>query len=216
MADRLATRIHKRPAYTHFRGLRKRSAPPDLQRTSLPGPVSILDEAALRKAVQRMGRELVAQNGGTDNLVLIGIQRRGVHISALLQEAIAEAEGVEVPIGTLDITFYRDDLGTVGPLPVVGSSHLPAGGIEGQAIALVDDVLFSGRTTRAALNELTDWGRPSRIFLAVLIDRGGRELPIQPDVVGTRVEALPGQRVDVLVPELDGSLGAVLSDREDA
>ena len=161
-----------------------------------------------------MGRELIARHGGTDDLVLIGIQRRGVQIAGLLKEAIQRDEGVELPFGTLDITFYRDDLGTVGPMPVVGSSQMPTGGIEGQAVALVDDVLFSGRTIRAALNELMDWGRPSRIFLAVLIDRGGRELPIQPDVVGTRIEALPGQRVDVLVPDLDGSLGAVLRDRE--
>lgn len=181
--------------------------------TSLPGPVSILDEAAVRKAVQRMGRELVARNGGTDDLVLIGIQRRGVQIAALLREAVAQSEGVELPLGTLDITFYRDDLGTVGPLPVVGSSELPADGIEGRSVALVDDVLFSGRTARAGLNELMDWGRPSKILLVVLIDRGGRELPIQPDVVGTKVEALPGQRVDVLVPDLDGALGAVLTDR---
>ncbi len=160
-----------------------------------------------------MARELVARSGGTDDLVLIGIQRRGVQVAGLLQDAIAQAEGVELPLGSVDITFYRDDLGTVGPRPVVGISHLPPSGIEGRTVALVDDVLFSGRTVRAALNELMDWGRPSRIILAVLIDRGGRELPIQPDVVGNRIEVLSGQRVDVLVPELDGELRAVLVDR---
>ena len=99
----------------------------------------------------------------------------------------------------------------------MGSSSLPDTGIEDRSVVLVDDVLFSGRTVRAALNELMDWGRPSRIVLAVLIDRGGRELPIQPDVVGKRVEMLPNQRVDVLVPELDdGALGAVLREREES
>ncbi len=162
-----------------------------------------------------MARELVARSGGTDDLVLIGIQRRGVQVAGLLRDAVAEAEGVELPLGSLDITFYRDDLGKVGPRPVVGSSELPPDGIEGRTVALVDDVLYSGRTVRAALNELMDWGRPDRIILAVLIDRGGRELPIQPDVVGKRVEILRGQRVDVMVPELDGELRVTLVDRQE-
>ncbi len=153
-----------------------------------------------------MARELVEQNEGPGNLALLGIQRRGVQIAHLIQTEVERAEGVALPVGTLDITLYRDDLMVVGPRPVVGESVLPPGGVDEQAVVLVDDVLFTGRTIRAALNELMDWGRPSRVFLCVLIDRGGREIPIQPDVVGRVVSVLPDQTVDVSVPELDGKL----------
>lgn len=163
-----------------------------------------------------MARELVLRAGGTDRLVLVGIQRRGVQMAELIQEAVESAEGVRLPSGTLDITFHRDDLALVGPRPLVGPSALPPDGIDGRVVALVDDVLFSGRTVRAALNELSDWGRPDRVLLLTLVDRGGRELPIQPDIVGTRVEVPSGQRVDVLVPELDGRLGVVLVPRDPA
>ena len=120
------------------------------------------------------------------------------------------AEGVLIPVGDIDINLYRDDLGTIGPLPVVGESSLPSSGIDDQVVVLVDDVLFTGRTIRAALNEVMDWGRPSRILLCVLADRGGRELPVQPDVVGRSIDVLEGQQVEVLVPELDGRLGVDL------
>ena len=153
-----------------------------------------------------MARELVERNEGPNELALLGIQRRGVQIAHLIQTEIERAEGVALPFGTLDITLYRDDLMVVGPRPVVGESVLPPGGIDGRAVVLVDDVLFTGRTIRAALNELMDWGRPSRVFLCVLIDRGGREIPIQPDVVGRVVSVLPDQTVDVSVPEIDGKL----------
>jgi len=160
-----------------------------------------------------MGRELVAQAGGTENLTLIGIHRRGVHVAKMIREAIESTEGHSPPLGTLDITFHRDDLALVGPRPVVGPSELPTGGVDGRTVVLIDDVIFSGRSVRAAVNELMDWGRPDRVLLAVLVDRGGRELPIQPDVVGTRVEVSPGQRVDLHVPDLDDTLGVVLVDR---
>ncbi len=116
---------------------------------------------------------------------------------------IKASDGVTVPRGALDITLYRDDLQTVGPRPVVGPTDVP-GEIDGKNVVIVDDVLYTGRTIRAALDELADFGRPARIALAVLIDRGGRELPIQPDIVGKKVDARPGERVDVLVEELDG------------
>ena len=171
---------------------------------------SIMDEGAVRRAVSRMAREVVEKNEGTENLVLMGIVRRGIQLSALLQSEIERAEEVEIPTGSLDITLYRDDLMTVGPRPVVGESELPAGGVDDRTVVIVDDVLYTGRTARAALNELMDWGRPARIFLCVLVDRGERELPIQADVVGRSVTVLPNQRVEVLVPELDGRLGVDL------
>ena len=113
-------------------------------------------------------------------------------------------ESVIVPLGTLDITLYRDDLMAIGPRPVVGASDLPKGGVDDRAVVIVDDVLFTGRTIRAALNELTDWGRPSRVSLCVLVDRGGREIPIQPNVVGKTLSVPPDHTVEVSVPDLDG------------
>jgi pyrimidine operon attenuation protein/uracil phosphoribosyltransferase len=175
-----------------------------------------MDGAAVRRAVERMSREIVERLGGTDRLVLMGIQRRGVHLSEMIANSISAAEGVDVPRGTLDITLYRDDLMAVGPKPVVGESKLPAEGVDDRAVVIVDDVLYTGRTVRAALNELMDWGRPSRILLCVLVDRGDRELPIQPDVVGRELSVLGKQRVDVRVPGLDGDLAVVLSEREEA
>jgi pyrimidine operon attenuation protein/uracil phosphoribosyltransferase len=121
---------------------------------------------------------------------------------ARLRRLIAQAEGTKVPWGKLDITLYRDDLQTIGPRPVVGETSLPD--LDGKTVAIVDDVLYTGRTVRAALDECSDFGRPRRILLCVLIDRGGRELPIQADIVGSSVTAGPGDRVDVFVSELDG------------
>ncbi len=168
--------------------------------------IHVMDEADVRRALARMAREIVERNGGTEGLVLMGIHRRGTQIAALLREEIERAEGVPVEEGSLDITLYRDDLGVVGPRPIVGGSKLPPSGIDGRSIVIVDDVAFTGRTARAALNELGDWGRPRRILLCVLVDRGGRELPIQPDITGRWVHVTDSQRVDVLVPELDGRL----------
>jgi pyrimidine operon attenuation protein/uracil phosphoribosyltransferase len=165
-------------------------------------PAVILNARAVARTISRMADEILERNDGPDKLMLVGIQRRGVQIAERLAEVIKEREGKEVPRGALDITLYRDDLQTVGPRPVVGKTHLP-GALEGQVVVIVDDVLFTGRTIRAALDELADFGRPSRIMLAVLVDRGGRELPIQPDVVGHTLTVPPGGRVDVFVPSLD-------------
>ena len=160
-----------------------------------------------------MADEIVELNNGTDALVIVGIQRRGVQLAARIVSMINERENVQVPQGALDITLYRDDLQTVGPRPVVGPTEIPVD-IDGKAVVIIDDVLYTGRTVRAALDELADFGRPRRIALAVVIDRGGRELPIAPDVVGKKVEVLPGRRVDVFVEEMDGKDAVIIAKTE--
>jgi len=135
--------------------------------------------------------------------LLVGIQRRGVELADRIGRLIETSEGVQVPRGKLDITLYRDDLQAVGVSPVVGETSLP-GSLDGRTVVIVDDVLHTGRTIRAALDEFADFGRPKRVLLCVLVDRGGRELPIQPDIAGQTVRVGPGERVDVFVSELDG------------
>ena len=169
--------------------------------------VALMDEAAVRRALARMARQIVEINQGTDGLVLMGIHRRGDDLAELLRDEIEKAEGSRVPVGVLDITLYRDDLAAIGPRPVVGETSLPPDGLDDRTVVIVDDVLYTGRTVRAALDELMDWGRPARTLLCVLADRGGRELPIQPDVVGRSIDVVHGERVDVLVPGIDGRLG---------
>lgn len=173
----------------------------------------VMDERAVQRALARMAREIVERNHGVVGLVLLGVQRRGVQLSQLIADEIEKAEGERPAAGTLDITLYRDDLTAIGPRPVLGETRLPPGGIDGRRVVIVDDVCYTGRTTRAALDELADFGRPDRIYLCVLVDRGGRELPIQPDIVGRPVEASPDQRVEVLVPDLDGRLAVELMTR---
>src|SRR4051812_5029174 len=181
----------------------------------MPASNTLLDARALDRTLRRMADEILELNDGTDDLVIVGIQRRGVQLAARIVSGIAERENAKVPSGALDITLYRDDLQTVGPRPVVGPTDIPVD-IEGKVVVIVDDVLYTGRTIRAALDELADFGRPRRIALAVLIDRGGRELPIQPDVVGKVVTVPPGQRVDVLVKELDEKDAVIMTPREGA
>jgi pyrimidine operon attenuation protein/uracil phosphoribosyltransferase len=172
-----------------------------------------MDEQAVQRAVARMAAEVISVNAGVTRLCLMGIQRRGVHLADLLANEIERTQGQRPPVGTLDITLYRDDLTTIGPRPVLGETRLPPGGIDDQIVVIVDDVCYTGRTVRAALDELADFGRPARIMLCVLIDRGGRELPIQPDIVGERVDANESQVVEVRVPEIDGLLGVEIVKR---
>jgi pyrimidine operon attenuation protein/uracil phosphoribosyltransferase len=164
-----------------------------------------MDERAVRRAIARMAREIVEMNAGTGDLVLVGIHRRGVELADLLAEEIEKSEGQGIPRGTLDITLYRDDLSVIGPRPVIGASDIPAD-IDGRAVVIVDDVCYTGRTARAAMDHLADFGRPARIYLCVLVDRGGRELPIQPDFVARHFEVTPAEDVAVAVPEEDGRL----------
>ena len=157
----------------------------------MPSVTRLLDAPAMSRALSRMAGEIVERCGGTEGLVLLGIQRRGVELAARLAGLIAKNGGHPIPLGKLDITLYRDDLSTVGPRPVVGETSLP-GEIAGRTVVIVDDVLYTGRTIRAALDELTDFGRPRRILLAVLVDRGGRELPIAAQYVGGTVSVPQG------------------------
>src|ERR671920_1896784 len=168
----------------------------------MPSRTPLLDERALGRTLVRRATEIVERGRGTDNLVLIGIQRRGVELADRLKRLIDTSEGSNLPSGKLDITLYRDDLQTIGPRPVVGETRIP--NLDGKTVVIVDDVLYTGRTIRAALDEFADFGRPRRILLCVLIDRGLRELPIQADIVGTSVSTGPKDRVDVFVSELDG------------
>lgn len=174
---------------------------------------TVLDARAVERTLKRMADEIVELNGGTDALVIVGIQRRGVQLAARLTDIIKEREGVDVKRGALDITLYRDDLQTIGPRPVVGATDLPWA-VDDQCVVIVDDVLYTGRTVRAALDELADFGRPARIALAVLVDRGGRELPIHADIVGRKLDVPAGERVDVLVEELDGRDAVVVTPRD--
>ena len=169
----------------------------------MPSTTSLLDTTAIGRTLVRMASEIVEKCGGVDQLVLVGIQRRGVELAERLAQHIEKSEGSKVLRGKLDIALYRDDLQTLGPVPVVGATELPLD-LTGRTVVIVDDVLYTGRTIRAALDELADFGRPQRILLAVLVDRGGRELPIQPDIAGVTITVSPGQMVRVSVQERDG------------
>lgn len=174
---------------------------------------SVMDADQIRRAVVRLGHEIMERHGGTDGLVLIGIQRRGVVLARRIADAIASSEAIRVPVGALDISLYRDDLSEVANYPIVRQTELPFD-IGGRTVVLVDDVLFTGRTIRAAMDALTDFGRPRAIRLAVLVDRGHRELPIRADHVGRNLPTARTERVNVHVQEIDGTdeveLGAPL------
>ena len=170
----------------------------------------LMDERAMHRALTRIAHEIVERNRGTENLVLVGIRRRGVPLARLLSQAIAEIEAcAPLPVGTLDIAFYRDDLSTRAAQPEVIGSDMPFQ-LEGKTVVLVDDVIYTGRTIRAALDALMDLGRAQRIQLAVLIDRGHRELPIRPDFVGKNVPTSSDELVAVNTTEFDGENSVML------
>ena len=168
-------------------------------------PVSkIMDQDHVRRAVIRIAHEILEKNKGTEQLCIVGIRTRGAVLAARIQKAIESVEGTTIPIGILDITLYRDDLTTIANQPVVRETQIEFD-ITGKKLILVDDVLFTGRTIRAALDALIDFGRPASIQLAVLIDRGHRELPIRADYVGKNVPTSQGQDVRVILSESDAT-----------
>lgn len=176
----------------------------------------IMDGARINRALARLASEIVEENHGVKDLYLVGIQRRGVPLATRLAERIADLEGSRPLTGILDITLYRDDLTTVGASPVLNRTELTHP-VENRSIVLVDDVLYTGRTIRAALDALLDFGRPHRVQLAVLIDRGRehRELPIQADYVGKIVPTKKSEIIKVLLDEFDGEEGVAIVERPD-
>ncbi len=164
----------------------------------------VMDADDIRRAVTRISHEILERNGGTDSLAIIGIQTRGAFLARRVAGVIDDIEGVSVPVGILDITLYRDDLQTVAEQPVVNESDIPFD-VHGKSIVLVDDVLYTGRTVRAALDEIVDFGRPKSVQLAVLVDRGHRELPIRADYVGKNVPTASTEIISVMMTEKDGS-----------
>jgi pyrimidine operon attenuation protein/uracil phosphoribosyltransferase len=164
---------------------------------------TILDAQQMRRVIRRMAGELVERNRGTGDLLLVGIRTRGVPLAEELASVIESTEGKRPPIGVLDITLYRDDLSTIAPNPVVKGTRFPVA-LDGRVVVLCDDVLYTGRTIRAALDALIDYGRPRAVQLAVLVDRGHRELPIQADVVGKLVPTAADEVIKVAFPATDG------------
>ncbi|HEY6571995.1 MAG TPA: bifunctional pyr operon transcriptional regulator/uracil phosphoribosyltransferase PyrR [Candidatus Eisenbacteria bacterium] len=178
---------------------------------SIREKAEIVDAEALGRAITRISHEIIEKNGGAREIVLVGIRRRGVPLAHRIAAKIAEFEGHPVPVGALDITLYRDDLQTISHQPVVGQTDIPTT-IDDKVVVLVDDVLFTGRTVRAALDELIDFGRPRSIQLAVIVDRGHREIPIRADFVGKNVPTSRREVIKVKVQEIDGHDGVTIGE----
>jgi pyrimidine operon attenuation protein/uracil phosphoribosyltransferase len=173
----------------------------------------LLGPDEIARSVRRIAHEIVENNKGTEGLVLVGLLSRGYPLARRLAAAIEEFEGVAVPAGKLDIGLYRDDLASLSRPPRLRPSEIPRD-IDGATVVLVDDVLFTGRSARAAMDALLDFGRPRRVRLAVLIDRGHRELPISPDFVGKNIPTRQGEDVQVRLAEVDGADGVYIDDEE--
>jgi pyrimidine operon attenuation protein/uracil phosphoribosyltransferase len=173
----------------------------------------VLDADDVRRALTRIAHEIVERNGGADGLVLVGIRSRGVPIAHRLAELIRQHENAEVAVGSLDITYYRDDLTRMPHAPIVKRSDLEAD-VAGRTVVLVDDVLYTGRTVRAALDAITDHGRPRAVRLAALVDRGHRELPIRPDFVGKNLPTSSDEIVHVRLVETDDVDEVLIADEE--
>lgn len=179
----------------------------------MKGNTEIMDESAITRAITRISHEIIEKNKGVENLVLIGIQRRGVPLARRIAQKIREVENREIPVGILDITLYRDDLSLLNEHPVINGTEINFD-IADKKLVLVDDVIYTGRTVRAAIDALMDINRPQMIQLAVLIDRGHRELPIRADYVGKNVPTSRNEIVHVNVMEIDKVNSVTISDRE--
>ena len=175
------------------------------------GAKPVLDAADIGRALTRIAHEILERNRGADDVILLGIPTRGVPLAGRLAQVMTRVEGRPVPAGSVDITMYRDDL-RLRPARALGPTDLPPTGIDGHTVVLVDDVLYSGRTVRAALDALNDLGRPRAVRLAVLVDRGHRELPIRADYVGKNLPTSQREVVRVLLAEVDGRDGVFLSE----
>jgi pyrimidine operon attenuation protein/uracil phosphoribosyltransferase len=171
----------------------------------------VMDGLQIRRTIMRISHEIIERNKGVEKIILVGIQKRGVPLAERIARAVEQIEGVKVPVGAIDITLYRDDLQMISQVPIVGETAIKED-IHDRTVVLVDDVLFTGRTVRAALDELIDFGRPSAIQLAVLIDRGHREFPIRADFVGKNVPTSQNETVLVLLRETDGDEQVVLGE----
>jgi pyrimidine operon attenuation protein/uracil phosphoribosyltransferase len=172
----------------------------------------VLDSADLRRTLVRIAHEIVEKNPDLEGIAIVGIHTRGAVLARRLHAMLGELSSLEVPLGDLDISFYRDDLVARGPHPIVNSSHLDFA-LEERTVILIDDVLFTGRTVRAGIDALFDYGRPERVQLAVLTDRGHRELPIRPDYVGKNIPTSLNEVVSVRVEEIDGTDEVTVGDR---
>ena len=173
---------------------------------------TIMDEEAVKRAVKRISHEILEKNGGCDNICIVGVKRRGVPLAGMIAANIADIEKKLVPCGNLDITFYRDDLIHISPDPVIHSTQFPFD-ITGKTVIIVDDVLYTGRTARAAIDAVFSRGRPESVQLAVLVDRGHRELPIRADYVGKNIPTSQKEVISVNVPEYDGSCSVELYEK---
>ena len=172
---------------------------------------TVLSSDDIRRAITRISHEILEQNRGVDNLLLLGIPTRGIQLATRITQVIKEHSATDVSVGSLDVTMYRDDLSDQ-PTRVVGITNIPTSGVSGKAVVLVDDVLFSGRTIRAALDALNDHGRPAAVRLAVLVDRGHRQLPIRADYVGKNLPTALTERISVKLEEVDGVDEVVIED----
>ncbi len=172
---------------------------------------NIMDESDVSRACIRLAHELIERNKGTDDIVFVGIQRRGVPLAKKVAELVEQYEGVKIPVGMLDITFYRDDLSLLAEHPVINGTDLPFM-LDGKKVVLVDDVLYTGRTVRAAIEALMDTGRAKCIQLMVMVDRGHRELPIRADFIGKNLPTSNNEIVHVCVPEFDGESGVYIEE----
>ena len=183
-------------------------------RPRLREKAQVLDDAALDRALTRIAHEILERNGGAKDLAFVGLRTRGITLAHRLAAKIASIDGAQLPVGTLDITLYRDDLDMRGA-PVIRGTDIPFS-IKNKTVVLVDDVLYTGRTVRAALDALIDLGRPGSIQLAILIDRGHRELPIRPDFIGKNLPTSRRETVAVRLKEHDGDDRVVIEEPEEA